>query len=330
VDSDVQTATPPPFSTLTFTPAAPETGALTATPPPYPTFTFTPTISPSPIPQSVGTSPIKFDPNGTYVDVVDAILVGTSKSYSLNAIKGQIMSVSVHVSAADNWTVVPIKIVGADGTTLCPQKQNQDCNFWRGILPVSQDYFVTLTPDVYVKNFTLRVAINPIGVTSQSFQYVSQNQHVSFTYTDEFAPIHSPVFTITKSQPEFVLSYIDTQAYTDTNLVEAYVLFNSTSDRTIVQTCTQPVSLGGPEQVIGDVNINGVEFVHSAGGGVATGSFYEQSIYRTVQHATCYEVIFLIHSFDPGVLAPPNVVTEFDRAALLQRFEAILSTLSIK
>ena len=127
-----------------------------------------------------------------------------------------------------------------------------------------------------------------------------------------------------------MLSYINTQAYTDTNLVEAYVLFSSSNDETIVQTCTQPVSLGVFEQVVGDVNINGVKFIHSTGNGAAAGNFYEQTIYRTTQGGFCYEIVFVVHSFNRGSLLPQTVIAEYDRAALLAKFEAILSTLIIK
>ena len=65
---------------------------------------------------------IRFAANGTYADVVDSIATGASKTYSLNAMKGQVMSVSVLPQIPDgNWGYIPMQIKGADGTVLCPQ-----------------------------------------------------------------------------------------------------------------------------------------------------------------------------------------------------------------
>ncbi len=91
---------------------------------------------------------IQFQANGTYADITDSIAVGSSKTYSINAMKGQIMSISILPQIPDgSWGYIPMKIKGADGSVLCPQLPDTECMFWRGVLPSSQDYFVTLTPD---------------------------------------------------------------------------------------------------------------------------------------------------------------------------------------
>jgi len=327
----VDVLTPEPvLENLTSTSYSPEPGMLTATPPPFPTFTFSPTIPPSPIPSDLGTYPIRFAPNGTYIDVVDTILAGTSKTFSINAMKGQVMSISIHQSAEGNWTVIPIKIVGADGKTICPSKVDGGCSSWRGVLPASQDYFVTLMPVIDVEDFTLRVAINPPGTTSQSFQYVSKNNKAIFSYPDDFAPTRYPEYPVNKIEPEYAISYLNVQAFTDTNLVEAYFLFGSSDNTDVVGSCLQVSAQVPNEQLVGNVSINGRQFVRSEGGGVATGNFYEQIISRTVDNGTCYEVTFLIHSFSTGAFLPQTVIAEYDRTTLLQKFEAILSTLIIK
>lgn len=331
VDPDSRTATPPPFPTFTFTPETSALGTLTATPPPYPTFTLTPTITPSPFPRNVGTVPIRFDPNGTYVDVVDTILAGTSKTYSLNALKGQSMSISVHQPETGNWTLVPLKIVGADGTTLCPQPENRECYFWRGELPAAQNYFVTLTPYIDIADFTLRVAINKPGAISQAFNYVSRDGSLAFSYPDDFAPVRFTEMHIYKFEPELTLQFIDTNSLMNTNLLEAYFLFSAVSDTNAAENCFQPPAWAEQsEQAVGEITINGIQFTQSEFGGVATGNMYEREIYRTVRSQVCYEVSFMLHYVDVGMFPPEMNVTEFDRAALMQRFETILSTLLIK
>ena len=330
-----QVLTPESFIPVTETemPSATPLPALvsTSTPNPPPTDSnVLPTFTSAPLPQTLGVYPIRFAPNGTYVDVVDSLFVGASKTYSIAALKGQMMSISILLSANSSWTVVPMKIAGADGTVLCPPEENTRCYFWRGVLPTTQDYFVTLTPEVDVSDFKMRVAIDPPGTTSQSFQYLSNNREISFFYTDDFAPVLFPGMYINRFTPELALQFIDTKSLVDTNLSEAYFLFGSSNDASIVESCTQPVSLGGEETVVGEVKIGGVPFVRSEAVGLGAGNIYEQTYYRAVHNDFCYEVTFFVHSTNIGNYSPELRVREFDRDALMQKFEGILSTLVIK
>lgn len=326
------TSTPLANETFTLTPFVVETPtsselptqAPTATPPPIPTFTSTA------LPPSEGIYPIHFAANGTFIDIVDSVSAGKSKTYSINALQDQVMSISIRQSSDGEWTYIPVEIKGADGTTLCPLLHNVDCTFWRGELPASQDYLVKISPVADALNFTMRVAINPPGAATQSFKYVSQNGNMSFLYTDDFAPVRFNEIPVFKVEPEFALQYIDTQAYSQTNLLEADFLIGSTTQSDILQNCTQPASLGGPESIVGEVNINGINFTRSEAVGLAAGNIYEQIYHRAVVNGACYEVIFFIHSANIGVYAPDAGVKEFDRAALLQGFENILSTLVIQ
>jgi hypothetical protein len=279
------------------------------------------------LPPGEGTYPIRFAPNATFIDVVDSISAGKSRTYSIRALKGQVMSVSVRQSSEGEWTYIPMEIRGADETTFCPLPFHIDCTFWRGVLPLTQDYFVMLTPVTDALNFTMRVTIISPGAAKQTFRYSDKNGIVSFFYDDDFAPARVLDTPIYKFQPEFALQYIETQAYARTNLLEAYFLFGSTNESSIVQGCTQPASLGAPETIVGNKNINGIDFTRTEATGVATGNIYEQIYHRAVVNGFCYEVIFFIHSSNIGVYAPDAGVKEFDHAALLERFEDILSTL---
>ncbi len=315
-----QPATLPPAET--FTPiVAPSSTAASALP------TFTLTALPPPV---AGVYPIKFSPNGTYVDVVDSVLFGASKTYSISALKGQIMSISIHQSSEGDWVYIPIQISGADGAVLCPPIVNTECAFWRGALPATQNYLVKITPANAVLNFMLRVAINPPGVATQLFQFKSTRQNATFSYTDDFAPVRFPGSQVYKVEPEIALELVDSQFYVKTNLIEAYLLFGSTNDSSIVDTCARPISFGGTENVVGDVNINGIKFVHSEGSGVGAGNVYEQIYYRAVNNGYCDEVTFYFHYANIGNYSPDSGVKEFNRDALMEKFESVLSTLVIK
>ncbi len=298
---------------------------LSATPAPTPTLaTTTNTALPAPV-GTPGMVPIKFGPNGTYADVLDSILAGKSKMYSVNALKGQVMSVSFHQNDDAEWTYITMRIIGTDGVVLCAS----DCEFWRGVLPATEDYFVTVTPSTDALDFMMRVAINPPGAATQTFLYENKYRNASLSYTDMFAPTflsRSQMYTVT---PELVLQFIDSQSYANTNLIEAYFLFGSSTDEKAVSTCLEPVASGGPETLLGEVTIDGVTFTKSQGGGVGAGNIYEQTYFRAVHNATCFEITYDVHYGNIGNYEP-GTTKEFDQAALIQKFDQTLSTLVLK
>ena len=315
--------TPLPTQALQFTPIP----TLTFTPVPtegFPTF-VAPTSTPDP---STRPNTIQFPANGTYVDINDFIAINTSKTYTVNAMKGQIMSVSVLPQSADNnWTYIPLQIKGADGSVLCPQTES-DCTAWRGVLPATQDYFITLSPATDVIQFMLRVAINPPGKSEQYFQYSNPANGVALTYSDYFAPVF-PVFSNYKIVPELALYMNDQETYVKTNLSEAYFFLGSSADPQMVATCTDSNPNGGAiEQIVGNEVINSFTFVHSTSAGAGAGNLYEQEIYRMAYNNICYEVIYHMHSANIGNF-PPDTVTEFDRNAIMNKMYTVFSTLTI-
>lgn len=325
----VQIVTPVPSVLDTATDPVTLPSVETFTPTPSPTeISVLPTFTSTALPQVAGVYPIKFSPNATYIDVTDSILAGASKTYSVSASKGQVMSISIYQGWQGDWVYVPMQITGADGTVLCPQIPNTECEFWRGALPATQDYFVKVMPVNDIIDFTLRVVIPPLSANKQTFLY--QSDHVSLTYNDDFAPVRFPGIQVYKAEPELALELIDSQFYVNTNLIEAYLLFGSTNESSTVTSCIEPVSLGGPENVVGDVNINGIKFVRSEGAGVGAGNIYQQIYHRAVINGYCYEITFYIHYANVGNYAPDAGIKEFDHAAVMQRFEGILSTLVIK
>ncbi len=321
------TFTPPPFPTVT---ALPPQLIIQPSATPLPLSTLEPTFTATPLPVSLGTVPIKFVPGGTYVDLPDRLSYGTSKTYSIEAQQGQVMSISVAQSEIGERTVIPLRIVGENGVRLCPQTENDFCYAWRGVLPATQVYFVTLAPVTDVAGFTLRVAVNPPGEAFQTFRYLSRDQQASISYSDEFAPMRPKDLSVFKVKTELELELIDPVWYQNTNLLEAHVLFGSSSDPAIVQSCLEVSPSTIPnEHLVDTVTINGRQYVHTEGGGVATGNFYEQIMYRTRQAGVCYELGYLIHTFSLGVLPPGSTVMEYNRELLLQKLNSVRDTLII-
>ncbi len=296
---------------------------------PLPTFTASPLPPPpaSAIPPADGTIPIQFDANGTAASVFGTADAGSSKTYSLTAFGGQIMSVSVHSAQDQPGNTFLLQIKGQDGTVLCPIQDNS-CSFWRGALPSTQKYFIKVMPQ-NSGFFDLVVAINPPGQANQYFNYSDPSGKFQLSYPDEFAMTYYTAGQVTKFPPQLVLQYIDTAQYVKTNLVEAYFMIGASADSQAVSNCTQPASLGAPETIVDNVTVNGVTFTKSQAMGAGAGNIYEQTYFRTVYNQACYEVTYFIHYANIGNY-PPGTAKEFDKAALLQKFDGILNTITFK
>jgi hypothetical protein len=258
---------------------------------------------------------VQFPPGGTWVEFTGYLDQGSPKTYVLAAMGGQVMSVSVR----QGW---PFTVTVADDVRMLTDP-NYARPFWRGVLPATQDYFVRLDTDASGE-YTLRIAINPPGQALQYFDYVDARHGSSLRYSDEFVPtLYSPAggdgggFLLT-------LMFINMEFLTPvTNLIEAMFVYSAMDDEERVATCTEPLS--PQESMLGQVIINGYEFTRSEKIGAGVGNIYDQVIYRTVIENVCYEMLLSMHSGNIGNYAPGTVV-EFDRDALLAKFEAILAS----
>jgi hypothetical protein len=296
--------------------------ALSATPSPIPASAFTatlpPVISGSENDLVTDENRIQFPAGGTWVKVGTYLEEGESIEYVLTATQGQVMSLSIEQS----WFFT--LEVSDDTSTLT--EPNHERSFWRGALPASGDYFITVNAQV-AGDFTLRVAINPPGHTYQYFDYTSPQQTATLRYPDEFAPTTYTPAGEFKGNPALVLQFIRLDFYSpNTNLLEAYFLYSEIYNSQEVETCTQP--LPQLETINGQKTFNGIDFTQSEAVGVAAGNIYDQVIYRTVYNNVCYEMVFFMHSGNIGNYTP-GTVEEFDRAALLGKFEGILSTFRV-
>ncbi len=305
--------------------STPVTTSLDTTiPTPGPTFTPTPESTQTPqvvFDPNANATRIRFAANGTWVELNDSISANTPKRYILSAMQGQIMSVSIPQGPAFS-----VQVSGADKKILGDPLQSLP--FWRGALPSTQDYIVSVTSQVDGP-FTLRIAINPPGKATQIFGFSDPRYLVGLSYTDEFAPTDVQIPVNLKGTPLLTLSFIDSTFYSPrTNLSEAYLLLAVTADPAIVSTCTQP-STQVAETVTGQVSINNHAFTRSEFSGAAAGNRYDQVTYRTVWADKCIEMVSLVHSTNIGNY-PPGTVVEYDRAALQSKFEAVLNTFLAK
>jgi hypothetical protein len=232
------------------------------------------------------------------------------------------------MSVSINGGYFPFEIQGRDGTVLCPTEENKDCTFWRGVLPLTQDYFITVLSGGVQTNYMMRVAINPIGQDLQFFGYKNLTTGLTLKYPDTFGPV-AAVPANYKTEPELALQYIDTKNYDKTNLSEAYLMVSSTYKSKVVATCTEPNQNGGAEEkLVGTEGINGYTFTHFSAEGAGAGNYYQQEIYRMANKGVCYEVIYYFHSTNVGNYEL-GTVSEFDRNAIIQQLYGVFSTFQI-
>jgi hypothetical protein len=304
------------------------TPTLTETPVQLPTHTSQPLPSPTlAASNSSSIVPIKFAPNATFETIPGNIAEGASQIYSLHAFQGQMMSVSIMPEKPELQNTFQLQITGRDGAFLCP-KREEACSFWRGVLPSTQEYLIKVKAQAS-GTFDMRVAIDPPGTVSQTFNYADPQGRFTLSYSDDFAPAYYNGGEVTKIPPAFSLQDIDTQQFSSTNLSEVYFLLGVSDDAQEISTCTEPASLGGQETILGETTVNGVDFTKSEATGVGAGNVYEQVYYRTVHNGSCYEISYFVHYGNIGNY-PPGAVTEFDRTALYQQLDEILTSLILK
>ncbi len=262
---------------------------------------------------------IQFPPGGTWVEVSGSLVEGASITYVLAAMQGQIMSVSVRQS----W---PFSVEVQAGTQLLSDPQHER-PFWRGELPTTQDYAITLHSQG-TGAYTLRVAINPPAKALQFFDYTDPQHSASLRYSDEFAPTDYIPSGDFKGTPRLVLEFIHMDYLTPvTNLGEAYLLYSAIDDPATVATCTQLLS--PQETLLGQKNFNGIEFTQSEVIGVGAGNIYDLILNRSAVQGVCYEMAFFMHSGNIGNY-PPGTVIEFDQASLVGKFEAVLASFEVQ
>ncbi len=311
--SPVLAAAPP--STVTIDTSIP-------TPTPVPTATLEPTPTPNVVYDAQAKADrVSFAPNATWVEVDSSLAANTSKRFVLSAMQYQTMSVSVQEGIA-----FTVEVAGADKKVLSDANNPQF--YWRGVLPSTQDYTVTVASQAGGP-FTLRIAINPPGLSNQYFEYVDPQYGVLLDYSDEFAPINWQLPINTKGTPLLTLYFIEpSYYYPTTNLNEVALELTASSDPGVVATCTTPAADSG-ETVSGQVTVHGYTFTQSEFVGAAAGNRYDQVFYRTVASSKCIEVIFFIHT---GNIAnyPPGTVVEYDRVRLLHQLEGVLDTFNAK
>jgi hypothetical protein len=137
------TVTPAPTETHTPMPTP------TTTAPPAPTATHTPMPTATP---AAGPERLSFAPGATYATVTGDLAAGGTGSYIVHAAAGQLMEIDVTSAQA-----VTLAIHGVDGTVILDG--DEETPFFRGLVPASQDYIVSLEAGAQPASYAMTVII---------------------------------------------------------------------------------------------------------------------------------------------------------------------------
>jgi hypothetical protein len=152
------TETQPPVVDVTATPL-PATSAPAGVPTQAPPAgaTSAPQTNPTQAPPPAGggsATRVTFSAGATHANVPGSVAAHGKASYIVNVAAGQLLDVSANGPAAQQ---PQIAVVGADGKT--PQNVLNNAVSFRGAVPTTQDYTVTLTGVDQPLNFTLAIVI---------------------------------------------------------------------------------------------------------------------------------------------------------------------------
>ena len=107
-----------------------------------------------------------------------------------------------------------------------------------------------------------------------------------------------------------------------TNLIEKRMEINvrGTAGDCRQSTYGAETTGAGPEHI----TVNGIDFLHQTGSGIAAGNIYDWRSYSTTRASACITITFVLHASSSGVYStePPA----FDEAAESQVFDALLNT----
>ena len=282
---------------------------MVAAPKPIPTITLAGTIS-----QTDELELIEFTPGNVRYGV-SGYLEGT-RSYVFYGFADQVITISVLPMGTR------LSLRGEDGTTL--KNADDGFSFWRGALPVSQNYFIEIRQD-WGGDYDLSVVALPVGQSVRWFDFREDTYGFELEYPDYFVPDWSTGLPLTKGAAVYKLNLVDTKYFQGTNLSAVSFLAGTSDDPSIVRSCTHPVS--GNEETLGDETVGVTTFRKSALADRAMSNVHEQIIYRTIYQSICYEMVFSIQYTDLDVIDPSSGITAFDREAILGKLEEILATL---
>ncbi|GEM_PF-666884 len=242
--------------------------------------------------------------------------VNASGNYVFGAMQEQ--SAEMLVLHGDQPADAALALAAPNGQPL--QTYNIGRPDWRGMLPQTGDYHISIAAPHGTAGLTLRVTIypplrQPQAVTDTGVGFkVLYDRAIAHRQLPGYFP--HEVFGVLLAAGDF---------YTNTNLSEAYFVI-SLEDYHDRDTCLNAPPDAAEVNALGTWRVNNVDYryYHTEEG--AAGSLYQSEFFRTYVHTRCITVRLFTHETNIGNYDSGSV-TPYDRQRVLSELKRIFFTL---
>ena len=238
-------------------------------------------------------------------------------NFVFNAMQGQ--SAEILVLQGGQPADAALAMAAPNGQPL--QTYNIGRPDWRGVLPQSGDYHLSIAAPHGLAGMTLRVTIYPLPREPKPVT----DTGVGFTLTYDgryFHPQKPGVFP----NEVFGLNLAYKDFFMNTNLQEAFFVMGLESINNADSCLNTPPEGIAIQSAVGTWRVNGVNYRYYIGDEGAAGNFYHADIFRTYIHSRCITVYLYTHTTNINNYTPGSV-TPYDKKGVLAQFKRVFFTL---
>jgi len=225
-------------------------------------------------------------------------------------------SVEILVQEGDQPADAALALAAPNGEPL--QTYNIGRPDWRGVLPQSGDYQLSIAAPNGVQGLTLIVTIYPLPGDPQPITDTNIGFHLVYD-GHYFMPEPSSM-----SPNEVVrLNLIYTDFLMNTNLEEAYFIMGLEPYNNADSCLNAPPEGIAIQEVMDPWRVNGVDYRYYKGHEGAAGHAYSEDIFRTYVHNRCVTVYFFTNTVNAAV----SGTTPYDEKDVMDEFKRVFFTL---
>ena len=243
--------------------------------------------------------------------------VAPQASYVFGAMQGQ--STEILVLQNGQPADAALALAAPNGQPL--QTYNVGRPDWRGVLPQTGDYHLSIAAPNGVSGMTLVVTIYPLPsephpVTDTGVGYTLTYDGAYF-YPQQAGFFPNEVFSLNLAYDDF---------FVHTNLSEGYFIMGLEPIND-ADTCLNTPPEASIIDAVDTWRINGVDYRHYTSEDAGAGNIYAADIFRTYIHSRCITVYLFTHSTNINNYDPSAGVHPYDADAVMDQFKRVFFTL---
>ncbi len=289
--------------------------ALPQGPPPPPPTVPSPTSTPSGS-ASGGEERIQFALGATSWQKT---LASGEDAFVFTALQGQ--SVEILLTEGGQPADAALALAAPNGQPL--QTYNVGWASWRGVLPQTGDYHLSIAAPQGVQGLTLVVTIFPPPAEPHVLADPGQGYHLVYD-GEEFLP-QPPPPVFTSAVVSLYLAKSD--FYMNTNLEEAFfVLTGEPYGDADVCLNAPPEDVLPITEAVDTWRVNGVVYRHYRNDDAGAGHFYHTETFRTYAASHCFTAYLFVHSTNIANY-PSGSVTPYDEQGVQDALKRLFLTL---